>query len=420
MSENQSVLQERLQQLLTRKKSRKYYAHKLGISEENVRELMEHIRRGEEAIADLPELSNYITELENTIIKFEEDVKKGTGEVTAKVRDEIKTLEELISKCKIDTDLWNIERYVQNYWGNSDQPHWQVKAFLTKKTPAENFQKNFLDFLNHYIPLPGRVSEPIGPILGPYNKACLIINKQDEHLNKFDILGNNSIKDRFNNTYKKIETILIGSCLTSNVEEIVYILGSDEFNSEWTGCTTRGTPQQNIMPYQEAFTNICNYELQVIELLKKYCVNLKVIYVPGNHDEYVGWHMINWLQAYYKDATDIQFDCSPRYRKYMRFGKSAIMFNHGDAIKPAKLSNMFPIEFKEEWSKAENFYIFTGDKHHEVSLDFTGIKFYQLPALSGSKSLWDDKQGHTCSKPELTAFLIEEEAGMTNIYKQPL
>jgi hypothetical protein len=96
------------------------------------------------------------------------------------------------------------------------------------------------------------------------------------------------------------------------------------------------------------------------------------------------------------------------------------MFNHGDAIKPAKLANMFPIEFKEEWSKCNNYYIFTGDKHHEVSIDFNGIKFYQLPALSGSKSLWDEKNGHTCSPAELTAFLIEEDQGMSAIYKQRL
>ena len=90
------------------------------------------------------------------------------------------------------------------------------------------------------------------------------------------------------------------------------------------------------------------------------------------------------------------------------------------AIKAAKLANIFPIEFKEKWSYHDNYYIFTGDRHHEVSLDFNGIKFYQIPAFSKAKSLWDDKMGHVCSKAEVTGFLIEFDNGMTNIFKQYL
>jgi hypothetical protein len=96
------------------------------------------------------------------------------------------------------------------------------------------------------------------------------------------------------------------------------------------------------------------------------------------------------------------------------------MFNHGDAIKPAKLASIFPIEYREEWSDHTNFYIFTGDKHHEVSLDFNGIKFYQIPAFSNAKSLWDEKNGYTCARGEVTAFLIDLNDGMTNIFKQYL
>ena len=97
-----------------------------------------------------------------------------------------------------------------------------------------------------------------------------------------------------------------------------------------------------------------------------------------------------------------------------------ITMNHGDALKPAKLAALFPAEFREAWSFHENFYIFTGDRHHELSLDLDGIKFYQLPAFSNTKSLWDDKNGYTCVKAEATGFLIDETEGITNIFKQYL
>ena len=147
---------------------------------------------------------------------------------------------------------------------------------------------------------------------------------------------------------------------------------------------------------------------------------VEVVYVAGNHDEFVGWHMVNWLKMYFRNEPRVIIDDSPKYRKYVTYGTSAMMFNHGDTIKPAKLAGIFPMEFKEGWSMYDNFYIFTGDKHHEVSLDFNGIKFYQIPAFSKAKSLWDDKMGHVCSKAEVTGFLIEDMTGMTNIFKQYL
>ena len=170
------------------------------------------------------------------------------------------------------------------------------------------------------------------------------------------------------------------------------------------------------------YTNFyyCNQYPIIILTLLQYSNNVEIVYIAGNHDEFVGWHLVSWLQTYFRNEPRIKFDGSPKYRKYISYGESALMFNHGDAIKPAKLAALFPMEYRDSWSDHSNFYIFTGDKHHEVSHDFNGIKFYQIPAFSNAKSLWDDKNGHTCSKAEVTAFLIDEFDGMTNIFKQYL
>ena len=158
----------------------------------------------------------------------------------------------------------------------------------------------------------------------------------------------------------------------------------------------------------------------MILMLSDYTSNIEVIYVPGNHDEYVGWHIINWLKVYFRDKDNITFDQGTKNTKCTKYGKSGIMFNHGDAIKPEKLAGMFPILFKDEWSSCNDYYIFTGDKHHEKSQDINGIKFYQLPALSSAKSLWDDKNGYICTKAEITGFMIDEQIGLTNIFKQAI
>jgi hypothetical protein len=406
-----------LEEILHWKKSKKFYADKLGIAESDVDELLKELRTRESIIQEA-ELGNYISELEETIVRFEEDILKGTGEIVINTKDEIKSLDELIIKCKIDTDKWEITKYVQNYWGNGETPHWQVKAWLGKKSTEQVFQDAFVDFLDSYKPVSQDVMSPKWE--GNKFPAMLVINKQDSHLNKYDIDGNNDVTDRLANIMYKVEMIANQAQLSNNLDQITYIIGSDEFNSEFTGTTTKGTPQTNTHTYQTSFEYICGHEVLMITMLLQYAENVNVVYVAGNHDEYVGWHMVNWLRTYFRNIERVTFDCSPKYRKYISYGGSALMFNHGDAIKPAKLAALFPIEYREGWSFHNNFYIFTGDKHHEVSHDFNGIKFYQIPAFSNAKSLWDDKNGHTMSKAEVTGFLIEQGSGITNIFKQYL
>jgi hypothetical protein len=416
MIDNQSLL-EQLQQLLSWKKSKKFYANKLGITEAEVDQLLQELN-GKNKVREEAEVAEYVSQLEETIIRFEEDILKGTGEITLNTEEEIKTLEDLIKKTKIDTSVWDITKYVQNYWGNKDRPSWQVKAWLSKKKDHQLFQDRFIEFLTTYDPKFDIDKEV------EYNSdcsdGCLVINKQDAHFNKYDVNGQNDIKFRFTQIFIKTKTILRQAKMSNNLVKIEYIIGSDEFNSEWTNMTTKGTPQQNLLSYHESFKAICKHEIDMILLLLSFSENVSVTYVAGNHDEFVGWHMVHWLKAVFNENEKVKFNYSPEYRKYVSFGTSAMMFNHGDAIKPSKLASIFPIEYKEYWSKYSNYYIFTGDKHHEMSHDFNGIKFYQIPAFSNSKSLWDEKNGHVCSKGEVTAFLIDEFEGMTNIFKQYL
>ena len=416
MSENQSLLQQ-LEEILHWKKSKQFYADKLGITEFEVDELLKELRNQEKSEEDA-EVGNYISELENVIVKFTEDISKGVGEVVANFSEEVKSLDELIEKCHIDTDKWEITKYVQNFWGNGGNPHWQVKAWLAKKSAEQVFQDSFVDFLASYQPVSQEVMSPKFDPERP--NGMLVINKQDSHLNKWDVDGNNNVLDRLAKIMYKVEVIAAQAQLSNNLEEITYIIGSDEFNSEYTNATTKGTPQQNTHTYHTSFEYICDHEVLMITMLLQYAKHVNVVYVAGNHDEFVGWHMVNWLQTYFRNTDRLTIDSSPKYRKYVSYGNSALMFNHGDAIKPAKLAGLFPIEYRDQWSFHHNFYIFTGDKHHEVSHDFNGIKFYQIPAFSNAKSLWDDKNGHTMSKGEVTAFLIDQAEGMTNIFKQYL
>lgn len=350
------------------------------------------------------------------IESFSENVENETAELTCKSDTEIRTLEELIEKTGIDTNKWVIARYVQNYWGNKNDPHWQVKAWLTTKPKENKFKEEFLSFLRTYKAEP-RVRKDKN--LGTDRWICVIINKQDAHLNKYDIKGNNVLDSRFSKIERYIDETLDKAEKVGSIDKIVYVLGSDQFNSEWTNTTTKGTPQTNILNYQESFSKICNHEVTVINMLRESCNQLEILYIPGNHDEYVGWHMVNWLKAHFRKDKDININDNPSYTKYVRYHNTGMMFNHGDGAKPAKLAGIFPMEF-QEWSECKFYYLFTGDKHNEQINDFNGIKHYQIPALSKSQSLWDSKNGYCTTNAELTTFIIDRQEGMTDIFKKPV
>lgn len=369
----------------------------------------------------------YTMELEDKVTSYEENTKDGTARVEATVGQEIKCLEELVEKCKIDLNKWVITKWIQNFWNNK----YQVKVFLSPKEEKNLFQENFVEFLKTYqAPAP----KPIEPIkegdldLVFVNQGatdfsgangCLLISKQDLHFDKHDINGSNSMHSRFRSYLEAVNRIVKKTELSYTLTEIVYLIGSDEFNCEWTGMTTKGTPQKNLIDYHNGFAAICDHEVEVIQRLIKPGRKVKVLYMPGNHDEYVGWHMITWLATYFRGSKEIEFNVSPSYTKYYKFGNTAMMFNHGDVMKPQKLAGIFPREFKEQWSECDYQYIFTGDKHHEMSLDIDGIIFYQLTQGSNATSKWDSKHGYQ-AKGFLTAFVVSERYGMADIYKERL
>ena len=139
MPDYQALLTQ-LEEILHWKKSKKFYADKLGIAESDVDELLKELRTRESIIQEA-ELGNYVSELEETIVRFEEDILKGTGEIVINTKDEIKSLDELIIKCKIDTDKWEITKYVQNYWGNGGTSPLASQSMVREEVYRTSFSR---------------------------------------------------------------------------------------------------------------------------------------------------------------------------------------------------------------------------------------------------------------------------------------
>jgi hypothetical protein len=406
-------IHEKVLQSLRWKKSANRSAEKLGISVDEYLRIKKEIRESQEeeeqAEENLFELAKY------GYAGYTEDLEKGIAEHKIESSFQPKTAAEIEELIKLDKTKWKLIRY--SVWNSGKEDTWLTSARVAAITSTTDSIGNFQKFLETYCP---EVTLIHNIHKQEKKSGCLIINKQDAHLNKYDINGQNDIIDRFNNVLEKTKVILEQSIIHSHLEKIIYIIGSDIIDSEWTETTTKGTPQKSVLPYQIAFSIICNHEVSMINLLLQYADTIEIPFVPGNHDEYVGWHLVSWLKSYFKDQSNLNIDISTDYSKYIRFHNSAFMLNHGDAMKPEKLAQVFPIEFKNEWSNCEYFTILTGDKHHEITRDIGGIRFYQVPAWSKSCSKWDSKHGWNTAKAEIQGLFVSKDKGITNIYKEIL
>lgn len=359
--------------------------------------------------------STYTSAGSKSSVKY--DLDKGTGSIQIESPIPLSP-EEIIDKFRIDTNQWRLS----GYW-NKEQLNgtYLVSANITQLKQEERVVDSFKDFLKTY--------KPESKVLGrnfldkTLQEGSLIINKQDFHANKWDSDGNNNIGKRFAAYDEALEKTLQRAEATHRLNEIVYIIGSDHFNSEWNytkatgGQTVKGTPQDNILTYHQAFELVCNHEVNIIEQLLVSADKVRVYYLVGNHDASVSYHMVTWLQAYFRNQERLYISNETDFTQYFTLEDTAVCINHGDVQKPERLAQNFPLEYKSGFFNAENHIILIGDRHSELTKDVGGITFYQIPALTTAKGHWDKQMGYTTTKAKMTSFLIEPYEGVTDVIK---
>lgn len=392
---------QRLQELLKQKKSKKFYSERLGITIQEVEELLEELRN--EAV-DL--------DIEGTTQKYNFD--KGTVEISAFYKTP-PTPEQVIKDHKIDENNYKLSAFYSK--GKGDKG-WLVTGLFKNITKEEQIVNSFQEFLKTYksdykpIQRLGKVGN---------SPSSLIFNKQDAHQNKMCTSGTgNDIFDRFTEYETNVDKTLRRASKLSSIEKVVYIIGSDQFNSEVTGMTVKGTPQTNILNYHLSFQLVCDHETKVIKRFLETSDEVEVIYLVGNHDACVSFHLASWLKVYFRDEKRVSVDINTDFTKYFSLYDTAIGINHGDVQKPERLAQNFPLEYKKGFAEANHHVLITGDKHTELSKDIGGIKFFQIPALSKAKGSWEKQMGYTTTPAQMTTFMIEPENGVSIIFKETL
>lgn len=202
-------------------------------------------------------------------------------------------------------------------------------------------------------------------------------------------------------------------------DKILLIIGNDILHVDTPrSTTTSGTFQDSTMMWYDAFLTAKNIYLQAIELLMQ-VANVHVIYNPSNHDYTNGFFLADTLKTWFKNSTNVTFDCSPAHRKYFAYGNNLIGSTHGDGAKEIDLPLLMAQEAAKDWANCKHRYVYTHHIHHKKSKDYGSVCVESLRSASGTDS-WHHRNGYQHSPKAIEGFIHHPEHGqiarITNIF----
>lgn len=360
-----------------------------------------------------PKESYPISTTANVDFKYSqsEDLDKGTSEITAVVNKEIRTLDDLIEVCKIDTSVWNIDKYVANTWGNPLNQQWQVKAFLSKKgKESKPLTEQFTEFLNNYN-LKVLNREPQDKIQEfDVSNQMYLISLADLHIGKGQ-------KPSYLEDIKTTIFNSLNAVKEYGVKEIVLLNTGDMLHTDSSkGTTTAGTQLEFSETYENSFTQALNLITDLIDKCKGLALKTTFINVRGNHSFDTEYCLGEAIKKIYSNDKSIQVLNSSENRIYYYWDNNSFLFAHGDKAFD-RLPLIFATEGSEYFSKAENRHILLGHMHHSKSKQFindkgeyNGIEVRVLGSPTATDK-WHSQEGFVKSKQCLITMLFTPEQG---------
>jgi hypothetical protein len=365
---NNDLLLPQLKQLLNWKKSKKFYAEKLGITEFEVSELIKELKGKSEDLTPIEACNKKV------------NIEKGTIESTITSDFEPKNDIELAALHKIDLDKY----IITNYWSKLlPNGKFTSSVFSKRKQPKDYTLQDFEKFLKNYIPnftFPDKKQD--NPILDIIDVE---LSMADFHIGKKTLEGE-CIYNKKIQFINVLADLLFKVTNNYNIKTIVFPIGNDYFHTDnYQNSTTNGTPQDVLSGYDNEYEEGFDLLVGAIQLLNLNATNIEIILVQGNHDRTKSFYLAHALEVFFKGNKKIKFKREHSTTKFTVLGNTFIGYHHGNC----KIDDL-PLIFATNKDSSVAFgnalyrHVHTGDKHHYMAKEIKGVRIQQMPSLSGT------------------------------------
>lgn len=402
---------EDLKRLLKHKKSKRFYAKRLGVTEEEVTELFAKMKGDyKERARQDAETAAYISALEERVL--EHNVEQGTIKSTVVTDYEPKSIDELYLLHKVDPDKYKIT----NYWSKlKTTGKYTSSVFATAKKPEDYTAEDFAKWLEGYTPKPVKVSTFKKDQWIP--DVDIEISISDFHLAKKTI-QNETIGGR-KLTYLTILSRLVEKVARSfNINKVVFVISNDFFHSDnYHGTTTNGTPQDVATEYDHEYEVGFDLLATAITYLKSMSKEVEVVLVQGNHDRTKSFYVAHALQVFFKEDKDIRFQRQDSTTKHVVLGNTFIGYHHGNC----KIEDL-PLLFATgataaDFGNSQFREVHTGDKHYYMAKEIKGVRIQQMPSLSGTDR-WHRDNNYVHNLRAALVLIYDQQLGKIGEFEE--
>jgi hypothetical protein len=359
----------------------------------------------------------------------------GDVEITAKVEEEIKTLEDLIRVCEIDVNVYDVKTWkVKSYnaWIKNKAEQIETKklfsvaASLTQKKidTNANVQKDYLlEEIKAHSPYQFLdVQENPNYQSSTKNaekKQALEINIPDLHIGKL-AWGKETGEDYdikiAVERYKAAVDSLLSRVNIDTVEKIILPVGNDLIHVDTPALTTTGGTYVNSdSRFGKMFQTAKTLLIETIEKLSL-LAPVDVIIIPGNHDQIATFTLGEVLDAWFHGSNVINVINAHTPRKYYQYGQTLIMYTHGHREKLNDLGIICATEEPQLWAATKYRRCHVGHFHHSKQVKFVDVQEFPgftvkiLNSLSATDA-WHAEKGFLSLKAA-EAFLYDRDKGL--------
>lgn len=193
------------------------------------------------------------------------------------------------------------------------------------------------------------------------------------------------------------------------IDKILFIAGNDILHIDTPKrTTTSGTPQDTDGMWYDNFLLAKQLYIDILSDLLD-VADVHFVHNPSNHDWTVSWLLADVIKTYFKDCSNITFDCSINHRKYFRYHSNLIGSTHGDSAKTENLPALMAHEAKD-WSSCKHRYIYTHHVHHKSSKDYVGVTVESMRSPSAADG-WHARSGYVGVPQAIEGFIHSKEFG---------
>lgn len=199
------------------------------------------------------------------------------------------------------------------------------------------------------------------------------------------------------------------------IEKIILVIGNDILHRDNPqNTTTAGTRQDVSGMWWQAFKEAKDMYVKIVENLLT-IANVEVIYCPSNHDYASGFMLADSLESWFHANTNISFLNTIIHRKYVRYGKNMLGFDHGDGSKERDTKDLMADEEPVMWGQTKFRYVYKHHVHHKRKVsylsgkDYIGVtvEFLRSPTATDG---WHHRNGYLAPKA-VEGFIHHKDNG---------